>query len=118
MGFFLGFLYVDRQRDIELRLDIVLMVRENNQCFIVDVIIFSDVRVIEKELEKVQKYQDLSQELVRVLDYRGDCCFCGDWCIGYCIWKVSQVFEDDWSDNKDRVFIESSVIRNSKEKSI
>lgn len=95
----------------------MLMVRENNQCFIVDVTIPSDARVTEKELEKVQKYQDLSQELARALDYRGDCCPCGDWCTGHCIWKASQASEDDWSDNKDRASTESSATRNSKEKS-
>ena len=80
----------------------MLMDRENIQWFIVDVTTLGNARVTEKELKKVEKYQDLSQELAKALDYQGDCCLCGDWCTGDCIWKASQVSEDDWSDKSQQ----------------
>lgn len=41
----------------------MLMDSENNQCFIIDVAIPGVARVIEKEMQKVKKYQDLRWEL-------------------------------------------------------
>ena len=58
-------------REIHARIpDIVLMDGENNQCFIIDVAIPEDARVTEKEMEKVEKYQDLRREVARLLNIK------------------------------------------------
>ena len=46
--------------------DIVLLNKEDNSCWIVDVACPFDTRVVGKEKEKVEKYQDLKREIQRM----------------------------------------------------
>ena len=50
------------------RPDIVLIDKKNKEAFVVDVAIPGDFRVKDKELEKVEKYQDLVIEVQRMWD--------------------------------------------------
>ena len=46
--------------------DIILVNKESKVCAIIDVAIPGDIRVCEKETEKVEKYQDLKREIVKI----------------------------------------------------
>ena len=48
------------------RPDIVIVEKEEKVCKIIDIVIQGDSRVAEKEREKVEKYQDLKQEISRI----------------------------------------------------
>ena len=52
------------------RPDIVVIVKENNKAFIVDIATPWDHRVYEKEGEKIEKYQDLMREIGRLWGIR------------------------------------------------
>ena len=48
------------------RPDIVFINKEGKNCFIVDIAIPGDSRLDEKEGEKIEKYQDLKREFIRM----------------------------------------------------
>ena len=48
------------------RPDIILVDKENKVCTIIDVAVPGDIRVGEKETEKVEKYQDLKREIAKI----------------------------------------------------
>ena len=48
------------------RPDIVIINKEDRNCFIVDIAIPGDLRLSEKKGEKIEKYQDLKREFVRL----------------------------------------------------
>ena len=48
------------------RPDIILVNKESKVCAIIDVAIPGDIRVCEKETEKVEKYQDLRREIAKI----------------------------------------------------
>ena len=45
------------------RLDIVLVDKREKKCSIIDIAVPTDVRCSEKEIEKVEKYQNLKREI-------------------------------------------------------
>ena len=49
------------------RLDIVLEDKKEKSCTIVDTAVLGDGRVHQKELEKIEKYQELRREISRML---------------------------------------------------
>ena len=48
------------------RPDLILIRKEEKTCIIIDVAVPGDSRVNEKEIEKIEKYQDLKRELIRI----------------------------------------------------
>ena len=53
--------------DIETRRsDLILVDKKANSCVIIDVAIPVDCRICEKEVEKIEKYQNLKRELKRL----------------------------------------------------
>ena len=48
------------------RPDLILVLKESKTCIIIDVAVPGDSRVHEKEIEKIEKYQDLKRELIRL----------------------------------------------------
>jgi len=48
------------------RPDIVLVDKKGNSCMIVDIAMPGDGRVHAKELEKIEKYQELRREIIRL----------------------------------------------------
>ena len=48
------------------RPDIIIINKEEKNCFIVDITIRGDSRLGEKEGENVEKYQDLKREIMRM----------------------------------------------------
>ena len=48
------------------RPDIVIIDKEDKNCFIVDIAIPRDSRLDDKESEKVEKYQDVKREIMRM----------------------------------------------------
>ena len=48
------------------RPDIIIIDKEDKNCFIVDITIPGDLRLSEKEGEKVEKYQGLNREIMRM----------------------------------------------------
>ena len=48
------------------RLDLILVDKKAKSCVIIDVAIPGDCRIHEKEIEKIEKYQNLKRELKRL----------------------------------------------------
>ena len=48
------------------RLDLILVDKKEKSCVIIDVAEPSDCRIREKEIEKIEKYQNLKRELKRL----------------------------------------------------
>ena len=46
--------------------DIVVVIKKERKCMIIDIAIPGDVRVVNKEEEKVLKYQELKHEIARM----------------------------------------------------
>ena len=46
--------------------DIVVVEKDDRRCFIVDVAIPGDKRIVSREEEKVEKYQELRQDMIRM----------------------------------------------------
>ena len=54
------------------RPDIVVLEKEERTCSVIDVICPFDSRVLEKEQEKIEKYQDLKREIVKIWNCRSE----------------------------------------------
>ena len=52
------------------RPDIIVINKEKKEAIIVDIAVSADIRVSEKEKEKIEKYQDLKREIKRLWDLR------------------------------------------------
>ena len=52
------------------RLDVIVIHKEKNKALIVEIAVPADTRIVEKELEKVEKYQDLKKEIKRLWELR------------------------------------------------
>ena len=48
------------------RPDLLLIDKQGNTCIIIDIAVPGDNRVHEKEIEKIEKYQDLKREIIRI----------------------------------------------------
>ena len=61
--------YVNIQTDNEIqarRPDIVVVNKKERKCYITDVAVLGDVRIAEKEMEKIEKYDELKREVERL----------------------------------------------------
>ena len=55
---------IQTDREIEARRpDIVLLNRKKNECIVIDIAVPADANIAVKEIEKIQKYQDLKEKL-------------------------------------------------------
>ena len=62
---------IQTDREIEARSpDIVLLNRIENECIIIDIAVPADANIAVKEMEKIQKYQDLRREIARLWDIK------------------------------------------------
>ena len=52
------------------RPDAIVIYKEKKEALIVDITVPADTRIAEKELEKVEKYQDLKREIKRLWELR------------------------------------------------
>ena len=52
------------------RPDIIVIDKKKKEALIIDVAVPADTRVVEKEIEKIEKYQDLKREIVRLWELR------------------------------------------------
>ena len=52
------------------RPDVIIIHKEKKEALIVDIAVPADTRIAEKELEKVEKYQDLKREIKRLWELR------------------------------------------------
>ena len=52
------------------RPDVIVIHKEKKEALIVDIAVPVDTRIAEKELEKVEKYQDLKREIKRLWELR------------------------------------------------
>ena len=55
------------------RPDIIVIDKKERKGLIIDIAVPADVRVEEKEREKVEKYQDLKREIGRLWNLSGGC---------------------------------------------
>jgi len=97
---------------------VVVVDREKKTCNIIDIAVPVDAGIVEKEKEKVEKYQDLRREVLRLWNVKAKVVPIVVGALGAVTPNFSkhlpfQTPGCNWCDHKDRAFTESSSPRHS-----